>query len=133
MEDNKTNNKFLQIINEAYEEVSLKALSPLMEGRDQLKMSAHELNGMELSIIAIDYIEYTKKEKDIAHCVIVFKEYADKFYFGGFKLSEWVRGVLEKVDIDEFNAYLQQYPTRVKFELVKTNNNNMMLDFSLAF
>ena len=124
---------WLKIINEAYEEVSLKALSPLMEGRDQLKISAHELNGMELNIIAIDYIEYKKKEKDIAHCVIVFKEYADKFYFGGFKLSEWVRGVLEKVDIDEFNAYLQKYPTRVKFELVKTNNNNMMLDFSIAF
>ena len=127
------NNKFLQIINEAYEEVSLKALSPLMEGREQLKLTAHDLNGKELSIVSIDYIKYVKKEKEIQHCVIVFKEFPDRFYFGGLKLSDWVYGVLERVNIEEFNAYLLNNPVRVKFELIKTSNGNSMLDFSLAF
>lgn len=128
-----TNNKFLQAINEAYEEVSLSALSPLMQDREQLKMSAHELNKTELSIISVDYIEYSKKEKDVEHCVVVFKEYPNHFYFGGYKLSQWVKGVLEKVDLEEFNKYLLFNPVKVKFELIKTTNNNMMLDFNLVF
>lgn len=133
MEANKINNKFIQAINEAYEEVSLSTLSPLMQGRDQLKISAHELNKTELSIISVDYIEYSKKEKDIEHCVVVFKEYPNHFYFGGYKLSQWVKGVLEKVDLEEFNTYLLSNPVKVKFDIIKTSNGNSMLDFSLVF
>lgn len=128
-----TNNKFLQAIHEAYEDVSLKALSPLMEDREQIKLSAHDLNGKELSIISVDYIKYIKNNKEIQHCVIIFKEHADKFYFGGLKLSDWVSGVLERVNIDEFNAYLLSNPVKVKFSIIKTSNGNSMLDFNLAF
>ena len=134
MEANKiNNNKFIQAINEAYEEVSLSALSPLMQGREQLKISAHELKKTELSIISVDYIEYSKKEKDIEYCVVVFKEYPNHFYFGGYKLSQWVKGVMEKVDLEEFNTYLLSNPVKVKFDIIKTSNGNSMLDFSLAF
>lgn len=126
-------NKYLQIINEAYEEVSLSALSPLMQDREQLKMSAYDLNGKELNIISVDYIKYSKKEKDVEHCVVVFKEYPNHFYFGGYKLSQWVKGVLEKVDLEEFNNYLPSNPVKVKFDIIKTSNGNSMLDFSLVF
>ena len=126
-------NKYLQIINEAYEEVSLSALSPLMQGREQLKLTAYDLNGKELNIISVDYIKYSKKEKDIEHCVVVFKEHHNHFYFGGYKLSQWVKGVMEKVDLEEFNNYLLSNPVKVKFEIIKTSNGNSMLDFSLAF
>ena len=126
-------NKYLQIINEAYEEVSLSALSPLMQDREQLKMSAYDLNGKELNIISVDYINYSKKEKDVEHCVVVFKEYPNHFYFGGYKLSQWVKGVIEKVDLEEFNTYLLSNPVKVKFDIIKTSNGNSMLDFSLAF
>lgn len=127
------NNKFIQAINEAYEEVSLSALSPLMQDREQLKMSAYDLNGKELNIISVDYIKYSKKEKDVEHCVVVFKEYPNHFYFGGYKLSQWVKGVLEKVDLKEFNNYLPSNPVKVKFDIIKTSNGNSMLDFSLVF
>ena len=127
------NNKFIQAINEAYEEVSLSALSPLMQDREQLKMSAYDLNGKELNIISVDYIKYSKKEKDVEHCVVVFKEYPNHFYFGGYKLSQWVKGVLEKVDLEEFNNYLPSNPVKVKFDIIKTSNGNSMLDFSLVF
>ena len=127
------NNKYLQIINETYESVSLSSLSPLMEGREQLKMAAPELNGMELNIIAVDYIKYTKNDKEVEHCVILFDEYPGTFYFGGMKLSAWVKGVLEKVERDEFNEYLNENPVKVRFEIIKTTNNNRMLDFTLAF
>ena len=127
------NNKYLQIINEAYEKVSLSALSPLMQGREQLKMTAYDLNGKELNIISVDYIIYSKKEKDVEHCVVIFKEYPNHFYFGGYKLSQWAKGVIEKVDIEEFNTYLLSNPVKVKFDIIKTSNGNSMLDFSLAF
>ena len=127
------NNKFIQAINEAYEEVSLSALSPLMQGREQLKLTAYDLNGKELNIISVDYIKYSKKEKDVEHCVVVFKEYPNHFYFGGYKLSQWVKGVLEKVDLKEFNNYLSSNPVKVKFDIIKTSNGNSMLDFSLVF
>ena len=127
------NNKFIQAINEAYEEVSLSALSPLMQGREQLKLTAYDLNGKELNIISVDYIKYSKKEKDVEHCVVVFKEYPNHFYFGGYKLSQWVKGVLEKVDLKEFNNYLPSNPVKVKFDIIKTSNGNSMLDFSLVF
>lgn len=133
METAKINNKFIQAINEAYEEVSFSALSPLMQDREQLKISSHELNKTELSIISVDYIKYLKKEKEIEHCLVVFKEYPDHFYFGGLKLSQWVKGVMEKVDLEEFNNYLLSNPVRVKFDIIKTSNGNSMLDFSLAF
>lgn len=127
------NNKYLQIINEAYEEVSLSALSPLMQDREQLKLTAYDLNGKELNIISVDYIKYSKKEKDVEHCVVVFKEYPNHFYFGGYKLSQWVKGVMEKVDLEEFNTYLLSNPVKVKFDIIKTSNGNSMLDFSLTF
>lgn len=127
------NNKYLQIINEAYDEVSLSALSPLMQDREQLKLTAYDLNGKELNIISVDYIKYSKKEKDVEHCVVVFKEYPNHFYFGGYKLSQWVKGVMEKADLDEFNEYLLNNPVKVKFDIIKTSNGNSMLDFSLAF
>lgn len=126
-------NKYLQIINEAYEEVSLSALSPLMQDREQLKMTAYDLKGKELNIISVDYIKYSKKEKDVEHCVVVFKEYPNHFYFGGYKLSQWVKGVIEKVNLEEFNTYLSSNPVKVKFDIIKTSNGNSMLDFSLAF
>ena len=127
------NNKYLQIINEAYEEVSLSALSPLMQDREQLKMSAYDLNGKELNIISVDYIKYSKKEKNIEHCVVVFEEHPNHFYFGGYKLSQWVKGVIEKVDLEEFNTYLLSNPVKVKFDIIKTSSGNSMLDFSLVF
>lgn len=126
-------NKYIQAMNEAYDDINLKALSPLMEGREQLKLTAYDLNGKELKIISVDYIKYSKKEKDIEHCVILFQEYPDKFYFGGLKLSEWVKGALELVELEEFNEYLLNNPAKVKFDLIRTTSGNPMLDFKLEF
>ncbi len=101
------------------------SLSPLMAGREQL--TTEDLNGKVATMISFDFASITDSGVQKTFPVIIFKEYPDYYYNGGYMLYKLCNAIMQNFEsVDEASAELEEsggLSLRFKQSRTKSGNN----------
>ncbi len=94
---------------------------------DREKLDCKDILGEELTILDCDVAEdVTIAGEETTFSVYVFKEYPDKFVYGGLKLTEIAKDIIHIAENDKIS--IEKMDIHIMLKSVETKNRNSFTD-----